>query len=216
MRIGMIGAGNVGSTLAELLIRAGHEVTLSHKGPPENLRDLVARLGKRAHAGTPEEATRFGDLVVLAIPLVRYRELPRDPFKGKVVIDATNYYPQRDGNFPDLDAGRLISSELIARHFAGARLVKAFNNLPMNVLKERTRPKGAADRVALPLSGDNPEAKRVVARLIDEVGFDPIDLGGLTDGGRLHQQDGPLYLKPLVIDELRAAVGLRGEQPRAL
>jgi predicted dinucleotide-binding enzyme len=159
--------------------------------------------------------TRIGDLVVLAIPFGRYRELPPDPFKGRIVIDATNYNPQRDGNFPDLDEGRLTSNELIARHFAGARLVKAFNNLPMNVLKERARPKGAPDRIALPLSGDDPEAKRVVAQFIDGVGFEPVDLGGLADGGRLHQQGGPLYLKPLSANELRAAVGLGGEQPRA-
>jgi predicted dinucleotide-binding enzyme len=215
MRIGMIGAGNVGRTLAELFVRAGHEVTLSHKGPPEDLRDLVARLGERAHAATPEEAARVGDLVVLAIPFGRYRELHPDPFKGKIVIDATNYYPKRDGNFPDLDEGRLTSSERVAHHFAGARLVKAFNNLPMNVLKERARHKGAPDRIALPLSGDDPAAKRVVAQLIDKVGFDPVDLGGLADGGRLHQQGSRLYLQPPTADELRAEVGLGGEQPRA-
>jgi predicted dinucleotide-binding enzyme len=215
MRIGLIGAGNAGSTLAELFVRAGHEVTLSKKGPPDDLRELVARLGERAHAATPEEAARFGDVVVLAIPFGSYRELAPEPFKGKIVIDATNYYPDRDGTFPEIEESQLTSSELIERHLAGARLVKAFNNLPMRVLKEAARPRGAPDRLALPLSSEYPEAKRVVAQLIDQVGFDPVDLGGLADGGRWYQQGGPLYLKPLRVPELLTALGVGGERPHA-
>ncbi|MDB4966819.1 MAG: hypothetical protein JWN44_2508 [Myxococcales bacterium] len=215
MRIGIIGAGNVGSTLAELFVRAGHDVTLSHRGSPEELGDLVARLGERAHATTPEEAARLGDVVVLALPFGRYRELSPDAFNGKIVIDATNYHPQRDGVLPEVDEGRLTSSELIDRHLADARLVKAFNNLPMTVLKEKARPRGASDRIALPLSSEYQEAKRVVAQLIDEAGFDPVDLGGLVDGGRLYQQGGPLYLKPLTVHQLLAVLGVGGEQPRA-
>ncbi|HZS41453.1 MAG TPA: NAD(P)-binding domain-containing protein [Polyangia bacterium] len=215
MRIGMIGAGNVGSTLAELLIRAGHDVTLSHQGSPLELRGLVARLGERAYAGTVEEAARFGDAVVLAIPFGKLGELPREPFTNKIVIDATNYYPERDGDFPELREGRVTSSELTARHLADARIVKAFNSLPMRVLAERARPRGAPDRIALPLSSEFPEAKRVVAQLIDQVGFDPIDLDGLAPGGRLHQNGGPLYGRPLTVDEMRLALGLGGEQPRA-
>jgi 8-hydroxy-5-deazaflavin:NADPH oxidoreductase len=214
MRIGIVGAGSVGSTLGELFVRAGHDVTLSHAGRPEDLRDPVARLGGRAHAATPEEAARFGDVVVLAVPFGRYRELPRDPVERKIVIDATNYYPERDGKLSEIDEGGLTSSELIDRHLAQARLVKAFNNLPMPMLKEKARPTGAPDRIALPLSSDYPEAKRVVAQLIDEVGFDPVDLGGLVDGGRRHQHGGPLYLKALTIGELfAAALGIdRGDR----
>ena len=118
--------------------------------------------------------------------------------------------------FAEVDDGRATSSELIDRHLGEARLVKAFNNLPMAVLKEKARPRGAPDRIALPLSSDYPEAKRVVARLIDQIGFDPVDLGGLVDGGRLHQQGGPLYLKPLTAGEMRRTLGVRGfEQPHA-
>jgi predicted dinucleotide-binding enzyme len=214
MRIGIVGAGTVGRTLGELFVRAGHDVTLSHDGPPEDLRDVIARLGERAHAATPAEAARPGDVVVLAIPFGRHRELAREPFDRKIVIDATNYYPQRDGKLAEIEGGGLTSSELIDRHLAEARLVKAFNNLPMHVLKEKARPSGAPDRIALPLSSDYPEAKRVVATLIDEAGFDPVDLGGLVDGGRRHQQGGPLYLKTLTVDELFAALGI-GRHDRA-
>ncbi len=216
MHIGIIGAGHVGSTLAELFIRAGHEVTLSHAGAPEELRDLVTRLGERAHAATLTEAVQHGDIVVLALPFGRYSELQPEPFRGKIVVDATNYYPSRDGVFAEIDDGRATSSELIERHLGEARLIKAFNNLPMAMLEDKARPRGAPDRIALPLSGDYPEAKRVVARLIDQVGFDPVDLGGLVDGGRLHQQGAPLYLKPLTAAGILRTLGIRGfEQPHA-
>jgi predicted dinucleotide-binding enzyme len=189
---------------------------LSHAGAPGELRDPGTRLGERAHATTVIEASRRGDVVVLALPFGRYRELPPEPFRGKIVVDATNYYPSRDGVFAEIDDGRATSSELIDRHLGGARLNKAFNNLPMAVLKEKARPRGAPDRIALPLSGDYPEAKTVVARLIDQVGFDPVDLGGLVDGGRLYQQGGPLYLRPLTAAEMLRTLGVRGfEQPHA-
>jgi predicted dinucleotide-binding enzyme len=215
MRIGIIGAGNVGSTLAELLLGAGHEVTLSHDGPPDELRDRIGQLGERAHAASAADAARFGVVVVLAIPFGRYRELPPAPLAEKTVIDATNYYPDRDGRIADLEDGRLTSSELIDQHLGEARLVKACNDLPMNVLRQRARARGAPDRIALPLASDYPEAKRVVARLVDQMGFDPFDLGGLVDGGRLQQQGGPLYLRPLTLVELWQALGIGGERPSA-
>ena len=215
MRIGIIGAGHVGSTLAEMFVAAGHAVTLSHQGSPDELASgLVARLGERANAATPEEAARVGDLVVLAIPFGGYRELPIEPFKCKVTIDATNYYPQRDGNFPELDEGLLTSSELIDRHLIDARLVKAFNSLPMNGIQKLARRRGAPDRIAMPVAGDFLEAKRLVAQLIDAVGFRPVDLGGLADGGRLFQNGGLLYLEALTVPELLAMLGA-GEQPLA-
>lgn len=214
MRIGILGAGVVGGTLAEMFVDAGHTVTLSHQGPPEELGGLVARLGERADAATPAEAARVGDLVVLAIPFGRYHELPIQPFNCKVTIDATNYYPQRDGNIPELDEGFLTSCELIDRHLVDARLVKAFNNLPMNGLRKLARPRGAPDRIALPVAGDFREAKRLAAQLIDSVGFSPVDLGGLADGARLSQNGGPLYLEALTVRELLIALGA-GEQPLA-
>jgi predicted dinucleotide-binding enzyme len=215
MRIGVIGAGQVGTTLGELLVRAGNEVALAHAGATEELAERVARLGDRAYAGTVEETVRFGDVMVLALPFGRYGELPPERFVGKIVVDATNYYPDRDGFCPELDDELTTSSELIARHLADARVVKAFNNLPMDVVRERARPRGLPDRLALPMSSDYPEAKLVVARLVDETGFDPIDLGGLADGGRLQQKDGPLYLEPRTIAELRAELDLFGDHPPA-
>jgi 8-hydroxy-5-deazaflavin:NADPH oxidoreductase len=213
MRIGIIGAGNCGSTLAELFVRAGHDVTLSHEGAPEELHDLIARLGSRAHAATTGEAARTSDVVVLAVPFASYRELPPEAFTGKIVIDATNYYPERDGELAELDV--FTSSELIDRQLGEARLVKAFNSVPMSMLRAKARPRGASDRIALPVSSDDPQARRVVIQLIDDAGFDAVELGGLVDGGRLHQKGGPLYLKRLTREQLLAGLGIGGEQPPA-
>lgn len=213
MRIGIIGAGNVGSTLGKLLVRAGHEVTLSHRGAPDELAELVAQLGGRARAATVDEAARDAEVTLLAIPFGRFQELSPAAFARNVVVDATNYYPDRDGDFPEIDDGGVTSSELIARYLVEARLVKAFNNLPMSVLEERARPPGAPDRLALPVSSDFPEARRMAMRLVDEVGYDPIDLGGLVDGGRLQQQGGPLFLRALDSEALLAAIDSARAQP---
>jgi 8-hydroxy-5-deazaflavin:NADPH oxidoreductase len=135
--------------------------------------------------------------VVVSIPLGRWQELPAEPLAGKVVVDTCNYYPQRDGRIDDLDAGRLTSSELVARHLDHARLVKAFNTIYWERLRDRGRPPGDAGRLAIPLAGDDPEAKRLVAGLIDQLGFDPVDTGDLAGGGRRQQPGSPIYNQPL-------------------
>jgi predicted dinucleotide-binding enzyme len=197
MRIGIIGSGHIGGTLAELLARAGHEVLVSNSRDPGTLAGLVGRLGGRGRAGTPAEAAAFGDVVVVSIPLGRWQELPAEPLAGKVVVDTCNYYPQRDGRIDDLDAGRLTSSELVASHLDHARLVKAFNTIYWERLRDQGRPPGAPGRLAIPLAGDDPEAKRLVAGLIDQLGFDPVDTGDLAGGGRRQQPGSPIYNQPL-------------------
>ena len=129
MKIGIIGAGHIGGTTARLFIDAGHEVAISNSRGPETLRDLIANLGPRARATTPEEAARFGELVLVAIPLKDYTSLPAADLRGKVVVDAMNYYPNRDGHFTQLDAGNTTSSELLAAHLPGARVVKVQHDL---------------------------------------------------------------------------------------
>ncbi len=127
MRIGIIGSGHIGGTLAGHFVAAGHEVAVSNSRGPETLAELVAALGTRAQAVTAEEAARFGDLVVVSVPFGRYRELPTEGVASKVVVDTNNYYPQRDGHFEELDRDRTTSSELLQAHLPGARVVKAFN-----------------------------------------------------------------------------------------
>src|SRR5215207_3624417 len=129
MKIGIIGSGNIGATAARLFARAGHEVAVSNSRGGEGLETLIAELGGRGRATGIEEAARFGEVVLVAVPFGKYETLPAGAFEGKVVVDANNYYPQRDGSFPVLYSGETTSSELVAWHLKGARLVKGFNTI---------------------------------------------------------------------------------------
>jgi hypothetical protein len=204
MRIGIIGAGHIGGTLAEHFARVGHEVAISNSRGPDTLRDLVTRLGERAQATTATDAARFGELVVVSVPLGRYRELPTAGFDGKVVIDTSNYYPNRDGHLEELDTDHTTSSELLQEHLAGARVVKAFNAMNGERLRDLGRPSGDPARIGIPISGDYADTKRTVAELIDQIGFEAVDAGTLAEGGRKHQPGTPVYGADLTPDELHA------------
>ena len=204
--IGFIGSGNIGSTLARLAIDAGYDVVLSNSRGPETLADLVGGLGPTARAATAAEAARAGDLVVVTIPLKAYEAVPAAPLAGKIVIDTNNYYPQRDGRFPELDAGTATSSELLARRLPGAHVVKAFNHITSGDLGSQGEPAGTPGRRALAIAGDDAGAKETVAALIDRFGFDVVDVGPLAEGWR-YQPDTPAYGPRLDADALRAALG---------
>jgi predicted dinucleotide-binding enzyme len=203
MKIGIVGAGNIGGTLARHFTRVGHEVAVANSRGPETLQDLVAELGERARAVTPPEAVAFGEIVVVSVPFGRFRELSAEGAEGKVVIDTNNYYPQRDGHFEELDSDRTTSSELLQAHMKGARVVKAFNAIYWGRLRDLVRSSGDPERIGIPISGDDEEAKRVVAELIDEIGFEPVDAGSLAEGGRKHQPGTPVYTADLRASELR-------------
>lgn len=205
MRIGLIGSGNIGSTLARLAIGHGHQVVLSNSRGPQTLRDLVANLGPAASAGTAEEAAAAGDLVVVSIPLKNYRDVPVEPLAGKIVVDADNYYPERDGHFPELDADETTTSELLQAHLAASKVVKAFNHITSADLAEQGQPAETPGRRALAVAGDDADAKRVVADLIESFGFDVVDVGPLSEGRR-YQRDEPAYVVHLDADELRDAL----------
>ena len=203
MRIGIIGAGHIGATLAAHLVRLGHEVAVSNSRGPATLGPLVEELGARAQAMTAADAVGFAEVVVVAVPFGRYRELPTDGVAGKIVVDTNNYYPQRDGHFEELDDDRTTSSELLQGHLPGARVVKAFNAMQWERLRDLGRPSGDPGRLGIPISGDDEEAKRIVAELIDEMGFDAVDAGTLAEGGRKHQPGSAVYAADLPSDELR-------------
>lgn len=203
MKIGIIGAGHIGGTAARLFIDAGHEVAIANSRGPETLASLVAELGAGARAATIEEAARFGDVVLVAIPFKDYTSLP--DLRGKVVIDAMNYYPNRDGQFAALDSGAETSSSLVAAHLAGARVVKAFNTIWFEHLKTQGR-KGTPvdDRRVIFVSGDDADAKRTVSGLIESIGFGPYDLGGLAESAR-QQPGAPVYNNDLTVAQARQA-----------
>lgn len=206
MRIGFIGSGSIGGTLATLLAGAGHDVIVSNSRGPAAVADLVAQIGPRATAGSAADAATGGDVVVVAIPFLRYHDLPAEQLAGKIVVDAGNYYPARDGQIAEIDAGATSSSELVAAALPGANLVKAFNTIYYVHLREHARPAGTPGRRAIPIAGDDPDAKQLVAGLLDEIGFDAYDAGPLAAGRRL-EPGSPVYNVPLTRDELAAALG---------
>src|SRR5687768_13356062 len=201
--IGLIGAGHIGSQVARLAVRHGHQVVISNSRGPETLADLVAELGPRARAATPAEAAAAGDIVVVTVPLKNYREVPVAPLAGKVVIDTNNYYPQRDGRIPELDNESMTTSELLQAHLPASRVVKAFNHIYAAQLTTDGRPAGSKDRRALVIAGDDPGAKATVTRLLDEFGYDAVDAGPLKEGWRI-QRDTPGYGPRRTAEQLRA------------
>jgi hypothetical protein len=203
MQIGIIGAGNIGATLARLLVEAGHLVALSNSRGPESLQEVVQPLGANARALTVAEAATFGEVVIEAIPFGRYRDLPADLLAGKIVVTASNYYPQRDGA---IELGGLSQSELVARHLAGARVVKAFNTIWYRHLQQQgDRSKPLDARRVIPIAGDDAAAKQVVADLIAQIGFAPLDLGSLHDSTR-QEPDAPIYNRDVTLAEARTIV----------
>jgi 8-hydroxy-5-deazaflavin:NADPH oxidoreductase len=208
MKIGIIGAGHIGSTLARHFTAAGHDVAISNSRGPATLTDLAADIGERCQAATVEDAARFGDLVVVAIPFKDHRDVPADAVDGKVVVDAMNYYPRRDGHFEELDAGRTTSSELLAAHLPGAFVVKAFNAIRWDSLRDKARPAADGGHIGIPISGDDLAAKQEVDDLIAEIGFDGVDAGSLAEGGRKHQPGAPAYGAELPSEDLAELIAV--------
>lgn len=182
--VGLIGSGNIGTTVARLAIDAGHHVVLSNSRGPETLADAVAELGPRAAAATSVEAAADGDLVVVTVPVKAFADLPAAPLAGKTVIDTCNYGPERDGHIPELDSNSITSSELLLRWISGALLVKAFNNIFFRHLLSLARPAGAADRSYLPIAGNSVPAKATVTEFIESIGYSVVDAGLLADSWR--------------------------------
>lgn len=199
MKIGIIGAGFVGRAIWKAAAAAGHEVMLSNSRGPETL--FTLRYGFGANVGMVEDAIGFGDIVVLGIPLPAYRTLPVDLLAGKIVLDANNYYPDRDGRIAELDNHQTTTSEMLAAHLSKSRIVKAFNAVIMADLETDGLPASTANRRALPLAGDDAEAKALVSDLYDQFGFDTVDAGPLAEGWRF-ERDRPAYCVRMTKPEL--------------
>jgi predicted dinucleotide-binding enzyme len=190
--IGLIGAGHIGSQVARLAITHGYNVVISNSRGPETLANLVKELGPQARAATPVEAAKSGDIVVVTVPLKNYRSVPVEPLVGKVVIDTNNYYPQRDGQIPELDNESTTTAELLQAHLPKSKVVKAFNHIYAADLTTHGQPAGTPNRRALVIAGDDAQAKTAVAKLLDMFGFDAVDTGQLEEGWRI-QRDTPGY-----------------------
>jgi len=207
VKIGIIGSGRIGSTAAQLFAGAGHEVAIANSRGPDSLQEQVARIGGSALATTVEEAAAFGDLVLVATPLKAVGDLPAAAFAGRIVVDANNYYPGRDGAIEALDEDRTTSSELLAEHLGDARVVKAFNTMHHATLGSEGRPDAPREeRLAMFVAADDAEAKQTVSGLIEDLGFAAVDTGTLADGGRRQQPGAAVYAKDLKLADAERAL----------
>jgi hypothetical protein len=201
MKIGIIGAGMIGATLARLFAEKGHEVAISNSRGPETLSDVIGEIGLGVQAMTVEEAAEFGDIVVEAIPYGHYQELPAIILGEKILISASNYYPGRDGA---IDLRGRAQTELIAQHLPLTTVVKAFNTIWYKHLAtqgDTSLPLG--QRRVIFLAGDDEEAKVLVSGLIEEIGFGPLDTGSLAHS-KIQEPGTPIYNVDMTLDEARA------------
>jgi 8-hydroxy-5-deazaflavin:NADPH oxidoreductase len=192
LRLGIVGAGKLGTTLARAAIAAGYDVAMAGAGSADAIALTVDVLAPGARAVTIEEVVRHAGIIVLAVPTHRFRELAGDLFAGKILVDAMNYWEPVDGDDPELAAAEDGTSTIVQAHFPSARVVKSLNQLGYHELEENLRPKGASDRIAIGAAGDDRLAVRKVMRLVDRLGFDPVDLGPLENGVTLEPDGSPV------------------------
>jgi 8-hydroxy-5-deazaflavin:NADPH oxidoreductase len=207
LRLGILGAGKLGTTLARAAVAAGYDVAISGSGRADDIGLAVDVLAPGARAATTDEVVRHADLIVLAVPTHRFRELPRDLFAGKILVDAMNYWEPVDGDDPELAAAPEGTSKVVQERFRSARVVKSLNQLSYHQLEETRRSKGAADRVAIGAAGDDRRAVGKVLRLLDRLGFDPVDAGPLKNGLALEPDGSPIAVT-YSAEELSSLVSL--------
>src|ERR1700682_2625257 len=175
LRLGIVGAGRVGTTIARAATAAGYDVAISGSGAADRIALIVDVLAPGAHPVSTDEAVRHADLIVLAVPMHRFRELPRDLFAGKILIDAMNYWEEIDGVDPELATAPMGTSVVVQQRFPSARVVKSLNHLGYFKFEQGRRPRGAPDRLAVAAAGNDPVAVAAVTQLIDRIGFDAVD-----------------------------------------
>jgi 8-hydroxy-5-deazaflavin:NADPH oxidoreductase len=192
LRLGIVGAGKFGTTLARAAVASGYDVAISGSGPADTIALTVDVLAPGARAATTAEVVRHADLIVLAVPTHRFRELPPDLFAGTILIDATNYWEPVDGDDAELATAIDGTSAIVQERFPSARVVKSLNQLGYHQFEETRRDRGAPDRIAIGAAGDDQLAVRTVMRLLDRLGFDPVDAGPLNNGLTLEPDGSPI------------------------
>jgi predicted dinucleotide-binding enzyme len=199
MKISIIGAGNIGGNIARLFVKSGNEVAIANSRGPESLKILAGELGSKLHPVTLADAISYSDVIVLSIHWRSIDSLPIFKVPGKIIIDTTNPY-KADGTFYDL--GTDISSSKVIEHFPGAIIVKAFNTIWFKHLSENGNTSlPLSERRVIPIAGDDLKAKQRISRIIEEIGFGPLDTGTLKEGSKLQGVKGILYNRELTVKE---------------
>lgn len=191
-RLGIVGAGKIGTAIARATIGGGYAVAISGSGAADRIELIVEVLAPGAHAVTTEAVVRHADLIVLAVPMHRFRELPHDLFAGKILVDAMNYWEEIDGVDKELATAPCGTSVVVQDWFQSSRVVKSLNHLGYFKFEQGRRPRDAADRLALAAAGNDPDALKAVLQLIDRLGFDAVEVGSLNAGAAL-QPNGPAF-----------------------
>ena len=210
--LGIIGAGHIGSNVARAAISAGYDVVIANSRGPETLAELVAELGPKARAATAAEAGAAGDVVVVTVPLGAIEDIPVEPLAGKIVLDTNNYYFERDGHIDALDRGETTTSEIVQRHLPTSKVAKAFNHIVAAQITTDGSPAGTPNRRALATAGDDPAAVEFVTRLYDELGFDTVNIGPLSESWRV-ERDRPAYVVRQNAAELEANLAIANRLP---
>lgn len=190
---GIIGAGHIGSSLAQAFIGLGHDVVIANSRGPETLSDLIAALGPQARAATAVEAAEAGKYVVVTVPLGAIDQIPVEPLRGKIVLDTNNYYFERDGHIDALDRGETTTSEMLQEHLPESKVVKAFNHIMFSEINTTGSPFGTDSRRALAVSSNFPDAADFVGELYDALGFDVVEVLPLSESWRV-ERDRPAYV----------------------
>jgi hypothetical protein len=202
-RLGILGAGHIGPVIARLALRAGYQVDIAASGDPDGIALITELVTPGARPRWAGDAAADADIVVLAMPLHRFLDVDPGLLNGKLVVDAMNYWPASDGTLTVFEDGG--SSEIVARRLAGSTVVKALNHIGYHELEDQAKPAGAADRKAAGVAGDDPAAVGVIARLVDEIGYDPVRVGSLS-AGRALQPGGPVFGVTFSVPEFEQAV----------
>jgi predicted dinucleotide-binding enzyme len=199
--LGILGAGKLGVVLAQLALKAGYTVYIAGSGPAKKIELSVKIITPGAVAVTADEAIKQSDIVILALPLGKYRTIPADALAGKLVIDAMNYWWEVDGTIPTL-ASALSSSEMVQAFLPQSRVIKALSHVGYHHLLDNTRPVGASDRKAVAIAGNNDADLNQVATIVNDLGFDPVVIGSLS-AGNLLEPGHPLFGASVSADEIR-------------
>lgn len=206
MIIGILGAGKAGIVLAQLAIKAGHEVLIASSGDSSKIALSISVLVPGAVALAKEEVAKKADIVILALPLGKYETIPKAELEGKLVIDAMNYWWEVDGDRPDLVDADLSSSEVVQKYLSESRVVKAFNHIGYHELHDETRPQGDPLRKGIAIAGDSGKDVHIVSNIVNDLGFEPVRIGKLSEGRKL-QPGGKVFGAYVDANELKRLLG---------